>query len=115
MTRDWQAVADALLERIESRGWTRQTIVDRAGLSRSTLTDLLSGKPRDYTDATLASFSRAVEWPAHTLRDIADGGQPPEDVDPAELAALVLELTAEVRRLSDRVERALPPDGPPAA
>lgn len=61
------------------RGWNIQQLIDQSKLDRSTLGDFLDGK-RWPQSRTLGAIEKALEWPAGSIADMLEGGDPPAPV-----------------------------------
>ena len=105
---DWDAVAQAIRNRLAETRMTQMDVASRARLSLTTLRELQHNlNPRRRRPQTLAAVSEALGWPPDYLGQVLRGERPEphanEVRDPV-LAALD-SLGREIRELRDRVEQ----------
>lgn len=105
MTDTRQAARDAIRRRMSAKGWNPSDLAREAGLTLSTVTELLSGV-RWSRGRSLAAIDSALGWPPGTVEGIALGGTAP-DVSPVEetLAGVLLDVSADVYRDLTPAER----------
>lgn len=88
-TPDWKAAADAAVARRAELGLTQEEVVARMGEGAVHIESLrrFERAERDvYRSTTLAAISKALDWPADTLRRIAHGEM--ETTAPGDLATV---------------------------
>ncbi|MDX8056071.1 helix-turn-helix transcriptional regulator [Lentzea sp. BCCO 10_0798] len=113
MSKDWQAVADAINTRMEQLGLSQKELSERSKVSPATLRLMQQGANASRSATTLAAVSTALGWKADHLGDVAAGRPASGDVEQdlrdevqalrgevAELRAGLEGLTAKVARLS---------------
>jgi len=111
---NWQAVADALNERMAARRIGQQQLADAAGVSVSTVRVLQHANGRRVQNATLTALCRALGWPddhlvavllgeRHTLA-AGESEAPAGDVQ-ADILAVLLRIEQRV----DEIARSLTP------
>lgn len=111
MSKDWDAVATAIKNRLAELDMTQAELAARAGVALMTVRELQHNlKPRRRNPRTLAAVSEALGWPSDQIARILDREHPPgpDANDPvvAELDALKADLVSVLRRL-DAIERRL--------
>lgn len=103
MGKDWQAVADAITNRLTELGMTQRELSERSGLSVTTLRQIQNNySPRKRSPRTLADISEALHWPPGHLAQVLD--EAPELTEEKSVFTLIEELRAEVAELRSRVE-----------
>lgn len=114
MTKDWQAVAEAISGRLSELDMTQAQLAQRADVALETVRELQHNlRVRRRSPRTLAALSQALGWPEWHLLNIAEGGGPtgtsPATIEQvlAELAEVRSALTDITARL-DGIERRLP-------
>ncbi len=105
---DWDAVAEAIRDRLAETRMTQMDVASRARLSLTTIRELQHNlNPRRRRPQTLAAVAEALGWPPDYLDQVlrGDRGEPHEDevTDPV-LQALDC-LGREIQELRDRVEQ----------
>lgn len=94
---DWDAVAQALHERMAELGTTQRQLAEQAGVSRTTVKELAGNwRPRKRSPRTLAALSEALDWPSGKLLAVAQGE--PESQQSVE------EQLADIRARLDKLE-----------
>lgn len=93
--------ADWLQEELNKRGWSQSELGRRAGLSRATISVLISGRSQPKAETCLA-LARALNLPAETVLKAADllPELPAPGGDPTigEIADMLKRMTAEERQ-----------------
>lgn len=102
MDQDWDAVANALSQRMAELGLRQQDLAAKANVGVSTIQELVNNwKPRRRNPKTLAALSTALGWPTDALHTIAAGGR--QEASTADVAP---DVVAELKtRLSDAERR----------
>lgn len=113
---DWQAVADAVNERMAALRLGQQALADASGVSVATLRQLQHGaRGRRIQNATLTAVSRALDWPDdHLIRVLV--GNAASQQEPADTAADIAGTERQIlavllrieERLTDLAERIVP-------
>lgn len=113
MSKDWQAVADAINTRMEQLDMTQAELAKRSGVAVATLRQIQHAVPKRRSPRTLADISEALRWPPTHLEKVADGEQPTNgDQDRiGQLEAAVADLQQRV----DVIERHARPGATPPA
>jgi transcriptional regulator with XRE-family HTH domain len=105
---DWDAVAEAIRNRLAETRMTQMDVASRARLSLTTIRELQHNlNPRRRRPQTLAAVSEALGWPPDYLDRVLRGDRPEPHADEVRdpvLAALD-SLGREIRELRDRVEQ----------
>lgn len=97
---DWIAIWNAAEDARLVRGWTKQDLYTRAGISHTAYRDMQLGTPLKRADK-IHSFITALGWSVDDLDAIGQGGEPPV-VTPPEGDALELDdLRQQVAALQD--------------
>lgn len=110
---NWQAVAEALNERMAACRIGQQELSQRCGVSVSTLRAIQHGaRSRRVQNKTLAAISRALDWPEDYLtRTLLATGEPPSTAeDPGHISVVVVRLDERLREINQRlanIERAV--------
>ena len=108
MSRNWQAVADAINARLAERGMTQKGLAEESGVSTATLRKIQKAEPGDRGRPVLMALSVALAWPPGHLQALSGDEQaaadPNQDVR-EQVAAIRTELDAVQDRLA-RVEAA---------
>lgn len=105
MSKDWQAVADAVNARMGELGMTQKALGAVSGVGVSTLRRLQSGEIAERGAPLLAAVSIALGWPPGHLAAIAARGDTPTDAvsalrkEVADLREEVVALRSELRSL----------------
>lgn len=83
MTNDWQAVGNALAERLDEQGMTMTELASRSGVSLTTVRELVHVlNTRRRQPRTLVALSEALGWPADHLGRVLRGrGDPQMSMD----------------------------------
>lgn len=110
---NWQAVANAINDRMTELPLSQKELADRSGVSVATLRELQHAKAtRKRSARTLAAISQALGWPDGYLQARLTGGAPPvgggataSESDLSIVLARLDELHVEVRRLANAVDR----------
>ncbi|SDP88044.1 Helix-turn-helix domain-containing protein [Actinopolyspora xinjiangensis] len=103
MTRDWQAVAEAINTRMEELDLSQQELATRSGVSVATLRELQHNKnPRRRSARLLAAISEGLRWPSDYLAKLAEGEDANEPTAGPALDAL-REVREELAELRQRV------------
>jgi transcriptional regulator with XRE-family HTH domain len=105
---DWDAVAEAIQNRLAETRMTQMDVASRARLSLTTVRELQHNlNPRRRRPQTLAAVSQALGWPFDYLQQVLRGDRPEPHED--EVKDPVLQaidgLAREIRELRDRVEQ----------
>lgn len=69
----WQAVGDAIRERMNVLGLSQAELVKGSGVSDFTIRKLMRGEPGNYRADRLAKIERALDWPGSSFDDILAG------------------------------------------
>lgn len=106
MSKNWQAVADAINARLEEIQLTQKELADRSGVSVATLRQLQKNDaPRKRSPRTLAAVSEGLRWPSDHLGRVLDDGPAANAPDVlgelSRLRADVQDLQARVADLED--------------
>jgi transcriptional regulator with XRE-family HTH domain len=114
VTKDWQAVSDAIKARLDELDMTQAELAHRANVALETVRELQHNlRPRRRSPRTLTALAQALGWPDNHLAAIAAGEDPddPDANDPvlAELGTIRAALTTITSRL-DAIERRLAAD-----
>lgn len=99
MSKDWQAVADAINTRLAELDMTQAELASKSTVSPATLREIQHGVGKKRSPRTLAAISEALGWPSRHLDDVASGD--------AELGGQdrVSQLEASLAELTERVAR----------
>jgi len=98
----WEAVAQAITDRMAERGLTQRELAERSGVSVATLREIQRGVRRRRSAVMLAAISRALGFPDGHLRDLMRSLRPEAsspDASDADLRARVADLELRVARL----------------
>ncbi|CUU53988.1 Helix-turn-helix domain-containing protein [Parafrankia irregularis] len=121
---DWQAVADALNERMSQKRMGQQALATASGVSVATLRQLQRGAHgRRVQDVTLTAVARALDWPDDHLVHVLVRGEKPEEATSGrrtarggsgagtdrQILAVLLRIEHRLADLSERIA----PTGPP--
>jgi len=105
MSKDWQAVADAITGRLSELDMTQAELSHRAGVALETVRELHRNlKPRRRNPRTLAAVSNALGWPDNRLALIADGADPDARTSGDPVLARLSEITAALTDVTDRLD-----------
>jgi transcriptional regulator with XRE-family HTH domain len=97
----WDAVAEAINERLPELHMTQQDLANAAGVSLTTVRDLRNNRgARRRSPRILGAISVALDWPTGKLDAIARGLEEPEST----LEERVAKLEAEVAALRNKVD-----------
>jgi transcriptional regulator with XRE-family HTH domain len=105
---DWDAVAEAIRNRLAETRMTQMDVASRARLSLTTIRELQHNlNPRRRRPQTLAAVSEALGWPSDYLDRVLRGDRPePHDDEVKDPVLRALDsLGREIRELRDRVEQ----------
>jgi transcriptional regulator with XRE-family HTH domain len=105
---DWDAVAEAIGNRMAEIRMTQMDVASRARLSLTTIRELQHNlNPRRRRPQTLAAVSEALGWPSDYLAQVLRGERPEPHEDEVRDPVLVAldRLGREIRELRDRVEQ----------
>jgi transcriptional regulator with XRE-family HTH domain len=105
---DWDAVAEAIRNRLAETRMTQMDVASRAQLSLTTIRELQHNlNPRRRRPQTLAAVSEALGWPFDYLGQVLRGERPePHENEVRDPVLHALDsLAREVRELRDRVEQ----------
>lgn len=103
MSKDRQAVADAINARLDELGIKQKELAETSRVGVATLRRLQKAEPGERTAPVLAAVSVALRWPPGYLEAVAAGQ--PGPVDPtAVLREEVAQLRSEVAELRRLVE-----------
>jgi transcriptional regulator with XRE-family HTH domain len=112
--KDWQAVADAITDRLAELEMTQKELADRSGLSVTTIRQIQRNySARHRSPRTLADISEGLRWQPNHLARILEGA--PTTSDDRSMRADLDQLRREVAELRTRmevVEQAQREDGP---
>jgi transcriptional regulator with XRE-family HTH domain len=105
---DWDAVADAIRNRLAETRMTQMDVASRARLSLTTVRELQHNlNPRRRRPQTLAAVSEALGWPLdyldRVLRD--ERPEPHEDEIRDPVLRALDDLGRQIRELGDRVDQ----------
>lgn len=106
MSEDWQAVADAIEQRMAELRRTQQEVAAKARISPVTLRRLQRGEaPIRSHRTTLVAVSTALEWPANHLQNVL-AGTPRLAEEPSSDPVLteLLAIRSELQRINDRLD-----------
>jgi hypothetical protein len=114
VAKNWQAVADAIVARLDELDMTQADLSHRAGVALETVREMQHNlRPRRRNPRTLAAVSKALGWPEGRLAALADGelaeGTDGPDPVQGQLAVITAALASITERL-DAIERRLPDD-----
>lgn len=100
---DWSRAGQALERRRAALGYTQKQAADLDdSISEVTWRNIEQGK--NARELQRAAAERVVGWPSGTLREIAEGTQPPADTpSPPSDASHLLDDLAQARQIIDRV------------
>ncbi|MFC7612342.1 helix-turn-helix domain-containing protein [Actinokineospora soli] len=102
MSKDWQAVADAINARLDELEMTQKELADRSGVSVATLRQLQKNDARaKRSPRTLAAVSEGLRWPPDHLGKVLDGDAPGDSLP--HIAAELSQLRADIKDLQARV------------
>lgn len=103
---NWDAVSDALRNRVAELGITQKELSARSGVSESTIRQLQNNYgPRRRNRRTLEDLSRGLSWPDDHLGNVLDGAATESAGSAtATLRALVEEMRDDIAELRKRVE-----------
>lgn len=106
MGDDWAAVAKAIRDRLTELGITQKQLVDRSGVSESTIRQLMNNYgPRRRGRHTLEDVSKGLNLPAGHLAGILDKGSTSRQSNSTEsLRKEVADLRGQLADLAGRVE-----------
>ncbi|MGH3804638.1 MAG: helix-turn-helix domain-containing protein [Pseudonocardiaceae bacterium] len=105
---DWDAVADAIRNRLAQTRMTQMDVASRARISLTTVRELQHNlNPRRRRPQTLPAISEALGWPSGYLDQVLRGGRPePHDDEVKDPVLRALDnLGREVQDLRNRVEQ----------
>ena len=105
---DWDAVAEAIRNRLTETRMTQMDVASRARLSLTTIRELQHNlNPRRRRPQTLAALSDALGWPPDYLDQVLRGDRPePHDDEVRDPVLHALDcLGREIQELRDRVEQ----------
>jgi transcriptional regulator with XRE-family HTH domain len=105
---DWDAVAEAIRDRLAETRMTQMDVASRARLSLTTIRELQHNlNPRRRRPQTLSAVSDALGWPSDYLDRVLRGDSPePHDDEVTDPILQALDsLGREIRELRDRVEQ----------
>lgn len=105
---DWDAVAEAIRDRLAETRMTQMDVASRARLSLTTIRELQHNlNPRRRRPQTLSAVSDALGWPSDYLDQVLRGDRPePHDDEVSDPILQALDsLGREIRELRDRVEQ----------
>jgi transcriptional regulator with XRE-family HTH domain len=105
---DWDAVAEAIRDRLAETRMTQMDVASRARLSLTTIRELQHNlNPRRRRPQTLSAVSDALGWPSDYLDQVLRGDRPePHDDEVTDPILQALDsLGREIRELRDRVEQ----------
>jgi transcriptional regulator with XRE-family HTH domain len=105
---DWDAVAEAIRDRLTETRMTQMDAASRARLSLTTIRELQHNlNPRRRRPQTLAAVSEALGWPPDYLDRVLHGARPePHDDEVKDPVLHALDdLGREIQELRDRVEQ----------
>lgn len=98
---DWRRAGRALEQRRVALGYTQKQAADLdSHIGQVTWGKIERGE--SVRELQRAAAERAVGWQSGTLREIAEGTQPPADTPPADPSPLLDDL-AQARQIIDRV------------
>ena len=104
----WDAVAEAMRNRMAETRMTQMDVASRARLSLTTIRELQHNlNPRRRRPQTLSAVSDALGWPSDYLDQVLRGDRPePHDDEVSDPILQALDsLGREIRELRDRVEQ----------
>ncbi|WP_189160109.1 helix-turn-helix domain-containing protein [Lentzea pudingi] len=104
MSKDWQAVADAINTRMEQLGLSQKELSERSKVSPATLRLMQQGANASRSATTLAAVSTALGWKADHLGDVAAGRPASGDDAEQDLREEVQALRGEVAELRAGLE-----------
>jgi transcriptional regulator with XRE-family HTH domain len=105
---DWDAVAEAIRDRLAETRMTQMDVASRARLSLTTIRELQHNlNPRRRRPQTLSAVSDALGWPSDYLDQVLRGDRPePHDDEVSDPILQALDsLGREIGELRDRVEQ----------
>ncbi len=105
---DWDAVAEAIRNRLAETRMTQMDVASRARLTLTTIRELQHNlNPRRRRPQTLAAVSEALGWPPDYLDQVLRGDRPePHDDEVRDPVLHALDcLGREIQELRDRVEQ----------
>ena len=107
MIRDWQAVADAIDQRLRELDMSQLELIQQSGVAPMTVRELhKNSAQRRRSPRTLAALSTALGLPDSYLLDVSKGERPTrhlrEQQDPVLIA--VEEIRGELRSIRSRLE-----------
>jgi hypothetical protein len=105
---DWDAVAEAIRNRLAETRMTQMDVASRARLSLTTVRELQHNlNPRRRRPQTLSAVSEALGWPSDYLDQVLHGDRPePHDDEVTDPILQALDsLGQQIRELRDRVEQ----------
>jgi transcriptional regulator with XRE-family HTH domain len=105
---DWDAVAEAIRDRLAETRMTQMDVASRARLSLTTIRELQHNlNPRRRRPQTLSAVSDALGWPSDYLDQVLRGDRPePHDDEVTDPILQALDsLGREIGELRDRVEQ----------
>ncbi|WP_395110599.1 helix-turn-helix domain-containing protein [Actinomadura sp. SCN-SB] len=111
---NWEAVAQAVNDRMRERGITQRELAESSGVSPATLRQIQHGVSRQRSRSTLAAISRALGFPEDRLREISLSGQPEGHhmvTDASPLSDLRQEV-ADLRKRVEALEATMPREAP---
>ena len=103
MSKDWQAVADAINTRMDQLDMTQAELAKRSGVAVATLRQIQHAVPKRRSPRTLADISEALRWPSAYLSQVSDGEAPaaPNEDRISKLEAAIDDLQARVRQIEN--------------
>lgn len=104
MARNLRAAAAAVEAAAGAKGWNVRDLAAAAGVDYGTAADLVGAK-RWPRNTTRAAIEKALDWPAGSIKGIAEGGAVPGASSSAQPRGLV--LPPESERLSPRQREAV--------
>ncbi|GLZ41620.1 helix-turn-helix transcriptional regulator [Actinokineospora sp. NBRC 105648] len=89
MAKDGAAVADVVNARMKDLKMTQTALMERAGLSKSTVREIRGGVVRENRSThTLQAISQALGWRADYLHKVEAGENPSAEAEPTAEEAL---------------------------
>ncbi len=112
---DWALIAEAIEQRMRELGLYKSGLALKAGIDRSLVTRLTSGKPWSIREANLGRVERVLGWPVGSIETVGHGGDIPAaeiesapsnrgGLDLGTVLALVEEMRAKVDALAAALE-----------
>jgi len=100
----WQRLAQHVVDRRGSRGWTQADVAERGGISKDRIQEIEKGVLTSYRPTTIGGLERGLEWEAGSVRDVLNGGA----ATPLEQYAIAPQDNSSATSVTETPEPAIP-------